>query len=310
MPKRTAAGEMTADKTCLTQSAYTEMQRIPVADQFGAKTATTLFVGRDGTAIVSLDGVTAAVSLATGTVFGTFSPDVVVHGLVFIGAILGGTSVYGIVVEEAGVVSVRHFDALETMVSTPMTTGGSVAVVGHAVLIGIEGGLWYHSPRQDASFRWDLPATVVHVMVDRDGGPVVLLADGSVWTFDPAPTRTAIFDDIDLTLAVLVDTNTGIVVTGTGESTGSVLIDRVYPFGNVPLFGSVVAAEWNGIDIRILIDGGGAPELVNVTPALGLATSAISPAELVLTTASALLPPRSSTVAGSYVIWNGVAYLV
>lgn len=310
MPKRTAGGEVSAETASISQSVYTEMERIPVADQFGATSATTLFVGRDGTAIVVLDGVTAAVSFATGTVFGTFSPETVVHGLVFIGQVVAGASVYGVVVEEAGLVSVRLCDALEHMVSTPMAAAGSVAVVGHAVLIGIEGSIWYHSPRQDASFRWDPPATVIHMMPDRSGGPLIVLADSSVWMFKPEPVMTTRFDGIDLSLGVVADVKTGILVAGAGDGAGVVLIDHVYPFKNVKLFGTCVSAEWNGLDLRILIDGGGGPELVNVTPALGLATSAISPAELVLTTASALLPPRSSTVAGRYVIWNGVAYLV
>lgn len=315
MTKRSADGETTATVKAGPTTKPTHLARMSVAETFGAAAGHAIFVAADGTALLNLDGAIVTASLTAGTVFGGLDGDGVV-GLIDLAEMGTGHSRYGVVARRGAAVSIYFAEFPAKLVVPPIqippeVAGGDAVVLGTTALIGTSTELWYICPRHGASWPWRPPAAVITVVPDRRGGdPVVAVADGTTWMFTPEPTECPLFCTADLAAAVAVDTRTGVTVVGTETGMGAVTVSRLYPFPDVPLWGTVLAADFDGHDINVLLESDGGPELVRVTPSLGTAIETLTPTELVMTTAAAALPPRSTSVAGRFVTWNGTPYLV
>lgn len=317
MGKRTADGEVAAPESAVLPPSVptvpTELRRCNLSGLFEASAAHALFVAADGTAIVSLDGVLHSVNVETETIFGALSDRPT--GLVELGPLSTPSSSVGIVTLADTVLSVTYAaepgrlvgDAIEL---PPATAAGSVYTTGGAIIVGGQQEIVYISLAQPAHFQWTPPSAIVGVVPDRHGGPLVVLADGTSWMFLPEPTPCPLFSTVDIAFAVAVDTRTGVVVSPTAAESGIVAINHIYPFSDIPIFGTVLAATWTGHSICVLTDVCGGPEVLHATPALGMVTATLQPDSIALVTASADLPPRSSGIFGRFVMWNGSLYMV
>ena len=315
MGKRTADGEDPGSDTAppAFPTVPTELRRCKIAEMFEATAAHVLFVAADGTAVVSLDGVLHSVNVLSETIFGSI-PDRPV-ALVELGALsIPGSSV-GIVTIADSRLAVSYAASPGRLVGDVLPLPASIAAgdvytAGTAILVGTADAVVYISPAEAAHFEWTPPATIVGVVPDRHGGPLVVLADGTSWMFLPEPTQCPLFSSVDTALAVAVDTRTGVIIAPTSETSGTAVISHIYPFSDIPIFGTVLAAAWAGHSICVLSDACGGPEVLHVTPALGMVTATLQPDSIALVTASADLPPRSSGISGRFVMWNGSLYMV
>jgi hypothetical protein len=284
-----------------------------MAEMFEATAAHALFVAADGTAVVSLDGVLHSVNVLSETIFGSIPERPV--GLVELGPLsIPGSSV-GIVTLADSRLTVSYAAAPGRLVGDILPlpahiAAGDVYTAGPAILVGTASTVMYISPAEASHFEWTPPAAIVGVVPDRHGAPLVVLADGTSWMFLPEPTQCPLFSTVDTALTVAVDSRTGVAVAPTSETSGTVIISHIYPFSDVPIFGSVLAASWAGHSICVLSDACGGPEVLHVTPALGMVTATLQPDSIALVTASADLPPRSSGISGRFVMWNGSLYMV
>jgi len=317
MTKRSADGETTTAVAATPgpTTKPTHLARVSIAETFGAAAGHALFVAADGTAVLNLDGAIVTASLLTETMFGRLDSTAVV-GLIDLAEMGTGQSRFGVVTRSESEVAVffAEFPSKLVLPAIPLpdsVAAGDAVVFGSTALIGTATDLWYLCPRHAASWSWTPPAAVVLAVPDRRGGdPVLALADNTTWMFMPEPVVCPLFCTADLAGVVAVDTRTGITVGGTDPGMGAVTVSRIYPFPDVSLWGTVLAADFDGHDVNVLIENEGGPELVRVTPSLGAAIETLAPTELVLTAAAGDMPPRSTSVAGRFVTWNGTAYLV
>lgn len=281
------------------------LARISLPDICGLPMASAvLAAAASGISAIDTGAEVLAVDLRTGTVVGRISGEVI--GIV---GLPGGTD--GFAVVDGTVVSIVPPGA-PAIASVDL--GENAAQLERAVAVhnivalcsGTDAIVLFSS---GASTAWSAPAPIAGVVPGKGGVPVFVVSDGTCWSLCPEPCQLALTVDNPASV-VTVDPVSGVVVSGSAESeSGVVLLSHRYPFSDLTLFGTVVAAAWEQHSVSVLVDEGGSPVVYTVMPPGGMTTGILVPDEISFPVSETRSRPVSS-ISGRFVLWKSAAYMV